>query len=158
MLLCMSSWNTLSVYASENLQQKRQNDSCWDSFEGNWTTLLICTVKQYCTLQFRMKKQDFCFIETSFVLFFFVLLLLSIQFQLSQVPDIAFALFWMHLWEWHRFIKTEKNSRQEDLWINVIPNLFPLGGKVSSFPLGIHNASMTDANMLVTFRDSLLYR
>lgn len=70
MLLCMSSWNTLSVYASENLQQKRQNDSCWDSFEGNWTTLLICTVKQYCTLQFRMKKQDFCFIETSFVLFF----------------------------------------------------------------------------------------
>lgn len=77
MLLCMSSWNTLSVYASENLQQKRQNDSCWDSFEGNWTTLLICTVKLYCTLQFRMKKQDFCFIETSFVLFFCIVAIIS---------------------------------------------------------------------------------
>lgn len=91
----MSSWNTLSVYASENLQLKKDSivlvEILFSRRKLNNFANLYCKTVLYIAIQDE-KKQDFCFIETYFVLFFFVLLLLLIQFQLKyQILSLPFS-------------------------------------------------------------------
>lgn len=112
------------------------------------------------------EKQDFHFIRISFVLIFFCIV--AIFHLVSTQSNTKYCLY--------PFLNApviegdtdsseqRKCSKQQDLCIKAIsacdwpPNLCPMERIESSFCLGIFWCLETNANILVTFRDSLLHR